>query len=173
MRRPVERGFLAVLFVSRWLLAPFLVGLALCLFLLLYRFFANFYDLAVELPKLSWHDLIVGVLNMIDIALTANLILIVIFSGYENFIRRTDADERSNWPEGLTAIDFVALKQRLMGSIAAIAAVDALAWYLDLEKEADNSKLGWVIGFPLMFVVAMLLLAIADRVGQDADNKAG
>jgi uncharacterized protein (TIGR00645 family) len=173
MRRPTERGFLAVLFVSRWLLAPFLVGLALCLFLLLYRFFANFYELAIELPKLTWHDLIVGVLNMIDIALTANLILIVIFSGYENFIRRTDADERSNWPEGLTAIDFVALKQRLMGSIAAIAAVDALAWYLDLEKEADNSKLGWVIGFPLMFVVAMLLLAIADRVGQDADNKTG
>jgi len=173
MRRPVERGFLAVLFVSRWLLAPFLVGLALCLFLLLYRFFANFYELAVELPKSTWHDLIVGVLNMIDIALTANLILIVIFSGYENFIRRTDADERSNWPEGLTAIDFVALKQRLMGSIAAIAAVDALAWYLDLEKEADSAKLGWVIGFPLMFVVAMLLLAIADRVGQDAANKTG
>jgi uncharacterized protein (TIGR00645 family) len=171
--RPSERSFQAVIFLSRWLLAPFLVGLALCLVLLLYRFFADFYELASQLPKLTWHDLIVGVLNMIDIALTANLVLIVTFSGYQNFIRRIGAQEHASWPEGLTAIDFGALKQRLLGSIAVIAAVDALAWYLDLEKHADSAKLGWVIGFPLMFVAAMLMLAIADRLGRHAGNKPG
>jgi hypothetical protein len=51
-----------------------------------------------------------------------------------------------------------------------IAAVDALAWYLDLEKEADTSKLGWVIAFPLMFVVALLMLAIADQLGHPAND---
>ena len=66
----------------------------------------------------------------------------------------------------MTAIDFSALKQRLLGSIAVIAAVDALAWYLDLEKYADPSKLVWVIAFPLMFVAAMLMLAIADRLNR-------
>jgi uncharacterized protein (TIGR00645 family) len=162
--RAIERGFEAAIFLSRWLLAPFLVGLVLTVLLLLFRFFADFYDVAVRLPTSTWHELIVGVLNMIDIVLTANLVLIVIFSGYENFLRKVDARDHENWPEGLTSIDFVALKQRLMGSIAVIAAVDALAWYLDLEKNADSAKLTWVAAFPLMFVAAMLMLAIADRL---------
>jgi uncharacterized protein (TIGR00645 family) len=157
----IERGFLAAIFVSRWLLAPFLVGLVLTLLLLMYRFFADFYGLVQHLPGATWHDLIVGVLNMIDIALTANLVLIVIFSGYENFLRRIK--DQSDWPAGLTAIDFGTLKQRLIGSIAAIAVVDALAWYLDLENSADSSKLIWVVAFPLMFAVTALILAGADR----------
>jgi len=164
--RQFERGFQSAIFLTRWLIAPFLVGLLCCLLLLIYRFFADFYDLAIKLPSLGWHDLIVGVLNMVDIALTANLILIVIFSGYENFIHKFEVDKNAGWPDGLTAIDFGALKQRLLGSIAVIAAVDSLAWYLDLEKEADATKLGWAIGFPLMFVAAMLMLAIADRLAR-------
>jgi hypothetical protein len=58
-----------------------------------------------------------------------------------------------------------------LGSIAVIAAVDSLAWYLDIEKEADSVKLGWVISFPLMFVAAMLMLAIADRLGSRDQTK--
>ena len=69
-------------------------------------------------------------------------------------------------------VDFSALKEKLLGSIVIIAAVDALAWYLDLEKLSDTSKLGWAIGFPLMFVVALLMLAIADRLGRAANHKA-
>jgi uncharacterized protein (TIGR00645 family) len=168
--RQIERGFLAAIFASRWLLAPFLIGLVLTLFLLMYRFFADFYELALQLPGSTWHDLIVGVLNMIDIALTANLILIVIFSGYENFLRKIK--DQSEWPEGLTAIDFGTLKQRLIGSIAAIAIVDALAWYLDLEKSADGGKLIWVVAFPLMFAVAALILAGADRFMRRDQNAA-
>jgi uncharacterized protein (TIGR00645 family) len=142
----IERGLRAAIFFSRWLLAPFLIGLALCLFLLIFRFFADFYELAIRLATLTWHELIVGVLNMIDIVLTANLVLIVIFSGYENFIRKITAADHPDWPEGVTAIDFSALKQRLLGSIAVIAAVDALAWYLDIERErriGPNSPGSW------------------------------
>jgi uncharacterized protein (TIGR00645 family) len=164
--RAIERAFEATLFLSRWLLAPFLIGLALTLLLLIFRFFADFYGVAIRLPNMTWHELIVGVLNMIDIVLTANLVLIVMFSGYENFLRKVEVRDHENWPEGLTAIDFGALKQRVLGSIAVIAAVDALAWYLDLEKEADSVKLTWVAAFPLMFVVAMLMLAIADRLSR-------
>ena len=95
-------------------------------------------------------------------ALTANLVLIVIFSSYENFIRRIDASAHPDWPHGLTQVDFGALKQKLLGSIVGIAAVDALAWYFDLEKEPDTSKLIWVLGFPVAFAFVMLLLAVAD-----------
>ena len=169
MRRS-ERGFQAVIFWSRWLMAPFLLGLICSLLLLMYRFFGDLYDLAVRLPGLGWHDLIVDVLNLVDVSLTANLVLIVIFAGYENFIHKIEADGRDGWPSGLTDVDFIGLKQRLLGSIVVIAAVDALAWYLDLEKYTDTSKLGWALAFPLMLVVAMLMLAIADRLTRPDHN---
>jgi len=162
MSGPEGRTIQAWLFFSRWLLAPFLLGLLLCLLLLIYRFFADLFALAIQVPAVNWHDLATGVLNLVDLALTANLILIVIFSSYENFIRRIDAAARPDWPEGLTQVDFSALKQKLLGSVVAIAAVDALAWYFDLEKEPDTSKLVWVLAFPVTFAVVMLLLALAD-----------
>ena len=165
MRRG-ERAFQSLLFAGRWLAAPFLVGLFIAIVLLLYRFFADLYALARQLPTQGWHDLVVGVLNLVDIALTANLLLIVIFSGYENYVRKMDREQLPDWPPGLIDVDFGALKQKLLGSIAIIAAIDALAWYLDLGETADTVKLAWAIGFPLMFAVAVVLLALADRLGR-------
>jgi uncharacterized protein (TIGR00645 family) len=164
--RASERGFQTAILWSRWLMAPFLVGLACCVVLLIYRFFADFYETASKLPSLGWHELVVEVLNLVDVSLTANLVLIVIFSGYENFIRKIEREQHAGWPDGLSDVDFGALKQKLLGSIVVIAAVDALAWYLDLEKYTDTSKLGWALAFPLMLVAAMLMLAIADRLGR-------
>jgi uncharacterized protein (TIGR00645 family) len=171
MRR-IERGIQAAIFMSRWLLLPLLFGLVIGLLILVGRFFADLFDIVAHIRGSAGHDVIIGLLNLIDFALTGNLILIVIFSGYENFIRRIDAADHPDWPDGLTEIDFGALKQKLLGSIVAIAAVDALGWYLELDKMADTSKLGWAIGFPLVFVVSMLMLAIADRLGRGAKKTA-
>ncbi|HTZ04106.1 MAG TPA: YqhA family protein [Xanthobacteraceae bacterium] len=162
MSWPDGRYIQASIFFSRWLLAPFLLGLLLCLLLLIYRFFAELFALAIAVPSMNWHDLITGVLNLADLALTANLILIVIFSSYENFIRRIDAAAHPDWPEGLTQVDFGSLKQKLLGSIVGIAAVDALAWYFDIEKYSDTSRLIWVLAFPAVFALVMVLLALAD-----------
>jgi uncharacterized protein (TIGR00645 family) len=170
--RPIERAFQRLIFISRWLAAPFLLGLIAGLVLLLYRFFADLFALAVRLPTQDWHDLIVGVLNLVDITLTANLILIVIFSGYENFIRKIEVEDHAYLPAGLIDVDFGALKQKLLGSIAVIAAVEALAWYLDLQGTTDATKLVWAVGFPLMFVGALLMLAIADRLAKNTRNGA-
>jgi uncharacterized protein (TIGR00645 family) len=165
MAWPDGRYIQASIFFSRWLLAPFLLGLLCCLFLLLYRFFGDLVTLVIDIRQTNWHDLVTSVLNLVDLALTANLILIVIFSSYENFIRQIDPNQHLDWPEGLTQVDFSELKQKLLGSIVGIAAVDALAWYFDLEKEPDTTKLIWVLAFPLTFAVCMVLLAIADRLG--------
>ena len=161
---PIGRGIQSAVFFSRWLVAPFLLGMAFCLVLILFRFVADLFQLAVKVPTLGWHDLLVDVLNLIDLTLTANLVLIVIFSGYENYIRKIVPGDHSDWPDGLIDVDFSVLKQKLLGSIVGIAAVDALAWDLDLDKSADTSKLVWVIAFPLMFVTAMVLVALADRL---------
>jgi uncharacterized protein (TIGR00645 family) len=173
MAWPNGRYIQASIFFSRWLLAPFLLGLLLCLFLLIYRFFGDLFVLVLEVRQINWHDLVTNVLNLVDLALTANLILIVIFSSYENFIRRIDPADHPDWPEGLTQVDFGELKQKLLGSIVGIAAVDALAWYFDLEKEPDTTKLIWVLAFPLTFAVCMLILAIAERLGRRPDKSAG
>ncbi|HXD14333.1 MAG TPA: YqhA family protein [Xanthobacteraceae bacterium] len=168
---PSGRAIQTALFLSRWLLAPFLVGLFCSLLLLIYRFIADFYSIAIRLPSLGWHELVVEVLNLVDVSLTANLVLIVVFSGYENFISKVKPNEHPDWPEGLVEINFSALKQKVLGSIVIITSVDALAWYLDLEKEANSAKLGWVIGFPLMFVIVLVMLAVADRLGRHSSNK--
>src|ERR1700684_4644609 len=173
MRWPDGVYIQASIFFSRWLLAPFLLGLLLCLLLLIYRFFGDLFALVLQLPQMNWHVLVTNVLNLVDLALTANLILIVIFSSYENFIRRIDPAEHPDWPEGLTQVDFSELKQKLLGSIVGIAAVDALAWYFDLEKEPDTTKLIWVLAFPLTFAVCMLILAISDRLGRRSNKGSG
>jgi uncharacterized protein (TIGR00645 family) len=165
MAWPDGRYIQAAVFFSRWFLAPFLLGLLVCLLVLIYRFFGDLYDLILEMRGMSWHDVVTSVLNLVDLSLTANLVLIVIFSSFENFIRRIDPADHPDWPEGLTQVDFGALKQKLLGSIVGIASVDALAWYFDLEKIGDTSKLVWALSFPLVFVVIMLLLAISDRLG--------
>jgi uncharacterized protein (TIGR00645 family) len=109
--RQIERTFRSLIFAGRWLTAPFLVGLLIGVVLLLYRFFADLWALAVGVPTEGWHDLVVGILNLVDIALTANLILIVIFSGYENFIRKIELEEHTYLPAGLTDVDFGALSR--------------------------------------------------------------
>jgi uncharacterized protein (TIGR00645 family) len=162
----VGRGIQTAMFLSRWLMVPFLLGLVCSVVLIAIRFFINLIALVTRLLVESWQDLVVDVLNLIDLTLTANLVLIVAFSAYGNYIRKIDQTDQSDWPPGLIDIDFSEMKQKLLGSMAGIAAVEALAWYLDLERHADTTKLGWVIAFPLMFVAAMGLLALADWLGR-------
>ena len=100
MSWPDGRYIQASVFFSRWLLAPFLLGLLLCLLLLIYRFFGDLFELTLQVRGMNWHDLVTDVLNLVDLALTANLVIIVIFSSYENFIRRIDASAHPDWPAG-------------------------------------------------------------------------
>src|ERR1700731_43700 len=103
---PDGRYIQASIFFSRWLLAPFLLGLLLCLVLLLYRFFADLFGLVIQLRHMNWHDFVANVRTLVALALTANLILIVIFPSSENFIRRIDPAEHPDWHEGLTQVNF-------------------------------------------------------------------
>ncbi len=149
---------------SRWLVVPFLLGLVVGLAALAYTFvfkLAAFLSLVRTAPE---DEVIVGVLKLVDLSLTANLLLIVIGAGYMNYVSRVDPSEHSKWPPGVIGIGFSDLKQKLLGSIIAIAAVNVLEWFMDIDRSVDNTKLGWVVGILLAFAVAMLVLAIADRV---------
>jgi uncharacterized protein (TIGR00645 family) len=111
---------------SRWLTLPLLFGLVLGLVVLIGRFFVDLWEIISQIRSSAGKDVIIGLLSLIDFALTANLILIVIFSGYENYISEIDPADHPGWLDGITQVDFGELKQKLLGSIVAIAAVDSL-----------------------------------------------
>ena len=160
----VERAIETVVFNSRWLVVPFLLGLIVGLAAVVYKFVLKLVDFIIQIPSAAPTDVMVGILTLVDLTLVANLIVIVICSSYENFVARIDPSEHPNWPEGLIKIGFSGLKQKLLGSIAAIAAVNVLEWFMDIERHADPSKLAWVVGILLTFAAAMLIMALADRV---------
>ncbi|HET7887998.1 MAG TPA: TIGR00645 family protein [Bradyrhizobium sp.] len=163
----VENGFESVLFNSRWLMAPFYFGLVVSLAVLLFKFGMMLWEFVLHVPYAKESDIILGVLSLIDVSLTGNLILIVVFSGYENFVSRIDPGGHPDWPEWMTKVDFAGLKQKLLASIVAISAIQVLKAFMNIDVVFDPSKLAWLVGVHLVFVVSTLVLALSDRWGSD------
>jgi uncharacterized protein (TIGR00645 family) len=161
-----ERYIEAILFQSRWTLAPFYLGLALCLVLMLYHFCRELLHFIVKIPTATESDVILGVLALIDITFTANLVLIVIFSGYENFVSKFDESDHDR-PDWMTKVDFGGLKQKLMTSIVAISAIQVLKAFMNIDQTSgapDTTKLAWLVGIHVLFLGSLLAVVIADRI---------
>jgi uncharacterized protein (TIGR00645 family) len=161
--KPVERVLERFLFNSRWLMAPFYIGLVVSLLVLLLKFLMMLWEFILHVPAAKESDIILGVLSLIDVTLTGNLVLIVVFSGYENFVSRIDPGGHPDWPEWMTKVDFAGLKQKLMASIVAISAIQVLKSFMNIDAAFDPSKLGWLVGVHLVFVISTLMLALSDR----------
>ncbi len=158
------------LVASRWLLAPFFIGLALAIIVLLIKFVQEFVHLVTHALALTEAEAILAILSLVDIALTGALVMIVIFSGYENFVSRIDHTTDRNWPEWMGSIDFTALKIKLLGSIVAISAIQLLKQFMAV-KTAPDRDLMWYVGIHLVFVVSSVLLALSDRISGDIKSK--
>jgi uncharacterized protein (TIGR00645 family) len=159
--RVLERG----LFLSRWLMAPLYVGMVIALLALLVVFFE---ELAHELPlvpKMKPEDAILLALSVIDLSLAGNLLLIVIFSGYENFVSKLDIDDTDR-PDWMGKVDFSGLKMKLSASIVAISGIALLRAFMELEEgqHVDRTQLLWMSVIHIVFVVSGLLLAVMDWV---------
>ena len=113
--REVRRVLEAILVGSRWLVAPFLVGLVMGLAALLFKFVIKLADFVATVVSTPPAEVIVGILNLVDLTLTANLIVIVIFSSYENFLTPFDHGTHTAWPDGLTRIGFLVSAAALAG----------------------------------------------------------
>lgn len=166
----VELAVERCLFASRWLLAPFYIGLALALGVLMIKFIEEFWHLATH--ALSWSEaqVILGVLTLVDLALTGSLLVIVIFSGYENFVSKIDHSTHEDWPSWMGTIDFTALKLKLLSSIVAISAIQLLKQFMEVKslvaKDATmaDRQLFWYVVIHLVFVGSSVLLALSDRI---------
>ena len=163
----VEHGLESVLFNGRWLMAPFYLGLIISLAVLLYKFLLMLWEFILHAPAAKETDIILGVLSLIDVSLTGNLILIVVFSGYENFVSRIDAGGHPDWPDWMTKVDFAGLKQKLLASIVAISAIQVLKAFMNIDVAFDAIKMGWLVAVHLVFVISALVLALSDRWGGD------
>ena len=166
-RTTIESALEKTLFASRWLLAPFYLGLAVAIAILLIKFMQELFHLAQIAFSGSESDAILGVLTLVDLALTGSLLLIVIFSGYENFVSKIDHSRHQDWPEWMGTIDFTALKIKLLGSIVAISAIQLLKQFMAVKTVTDR-ELMWYVIIHLVFVGSSVLLALSDRISGEA-----
>ncbi|MEK6734817.1 MAG: TIGR00645 family protein [Pseudomonadota bacterium] len=159
----IERG----LFASRWVMAPFYIGLALALVALLYNFIIELWHFFNAIELISSHEVMLTILSLIDLSLTGNLMLIVIFSGYENFVSRFDIEENNN-PDWKITVDFATLKLKLISSIVAISCIHLLKIFMSDNVDVKVLKLKLIT--LMVFVVSGLLLACMDFISTKTKN---
>lgn len=160
----IERAIESVLFRSRWIMAPFYIGLVVSLLVLLFKFGSEVLHFVLHAMAATESDTILGILALVDLTLTGNLVLIVIFSGYENFVSKIDPEGHPDWPEWMTRVDFTGLKQKLLASIVAISAIQLLKAFMNLDKGMSETTLTWLVIIHVVFVGSSLLLAWSDKL---------
>jgi uncharacterized protein (TIGR00645 family) len=164
------------LFKSRWLLAPFYLGMVGSLIMLLAAFVAELvhaFPQAMNLSRVDPEQVILAVLGMIDLSLAGNLVVIVVFSGYENFVSKINTENAEDRPDWMGTLDFSGLKMKLIGSIVAISAISLLRAFMTLTEQdvpLDEPRLRWMVGLHLTFVVSGLLFAAMDWIGNRAEK---
>ena len=170
MLKKAEQRLEKTIFNSRWLLAPFYLGLVLGIILLFVKFVQELWHMITHVFTASEADVIVGTLALIDMSLVASLLLIIIFSGYEIFVSKIDTENHEDRPEWMGKIDFSGLKLKIIGAIVAISAIDLLKSFMDIPKEmsdSDADRLMWKVIIHMTFVFSGLLFALMDKIVGD------
>jgi len=151
------------MYASRLLLAPIYVGLSLALFALFIKFFQELYHFIPLILELDESQLVLKLLSLIDLTLVGSLIVIVMFSGYENFVSRLDIGEATEKLEWLGTHDYGALKMKVASSIVAISSIHLLKIFMNIDT-TDNTKVMWYALVHLTFVISALLMAYFDKL---------
>src|SRR5690349_3473402 len=167
----LEKG----LFASRWLLAPFYVGLVISLAMLLVVFVRELATAIPEIMELDAEKMILSALTLIDLSLAGNLVLIVIFSGYENFVSKISAAVGSrDRPSWMGMLDFSGLKMKLIGSMVAISAISLLRAFVGLTEPAtllNERKLLWLVLLHLTFLASGVMFALIDWLASITEER--
>lgn len=163
-------------FWARWLLAPMYVGLILVLAALAWKFVLEIIVLFTHIFQGDEHSFILDLLALLDLVLLGNLILIVLFAGYENFVSKIETAEKSvDRPNWMGAVDFSGLKIKLIGSLVAISVIELLANFVELSTDPAQEVgpgLFWRIVIHLTFVVSGVMFAVMDWINDTRAMKA-
>ena len=161
MEKLIEKLFYA----SRWILAPIYIGLSLALLMLALKFFQEVLHYVPILFTIKESELVLAVLAMVDMALVGGLLVMVMFSGYENFVSSIDIDENDEKLSWLGKLDSGSLKQKVAASIVAISSIHLLQKFVNAEH-IEETKLMWYVIIHLTFVVSALGMAWVDRINR-------
>lgn len=173
--KPVlETRFERALFASRWLMAPMYLGLIVSLAMLVIVFVRELIYYAPQVLTMSSEEAILVVLTLIDLSLAGNLLLIVLFSGYENFVSKLDIEDSTDRPPWMGSVDFSGLKMKLIASIVAISGIHLLKQFMEIgdsaQQAAPDNELFWLVVIHLTFVISGVLLALMDWLAAKTDK---
>lgn len=165
----MERIFERIMYASRWIMAPIYLGLSFALLALGVKFFQEVYHILTHLFEMAEIDLILIVLSLIDISLVGGLIVMVMFSGYENFVSRLDLgdhDDKLNW---LGKLDAGSLKNKVAASIVAISSIHLLKVFMNTEN-IQNDKILWYLLIHITFVLSAVAMGYLDKKLRDSSD---
>ncbi|MBI2784463.1 MAG: TIGR00645 family protein [Gammaproteobacteria bacterium] len=172
MRNTGEKILESILFNSRWILAPVYIGLVISLLMLLTAFVTEIIHAVPQLIGMKTEVVILTVLSLIDLSLALNLVLIVVFSGYENFVSRIDTGDSEDRPQWMGTLDFSGMKMKLIGSIVAISAISLLRAFMTLtgsDAPFDEARLRWMVILHLTFIASGVLFGVMDWIAALTD----
>lgn len=163
----VERSLERLIFASRWLMAPFYVGLVAALAMLLVKFVQELLHYVPGVLAMKEGDLVLAVLSLVDLTLAGSLVLMVIFSGYENFVSKIETANQTDRPEWMGTLDFSGLKLKLVASIVAISAIQLLKSFMNISATSKEDVF-WLVVVHMTFVTSGVLLALMDWISEKA-----
>lgn len=159
----IERSMERAMYASRWILAPIYLGLSVVLLALSIKFFQELYHFLPHFLEIDESEMILKLLTLIDLTLVGSLTVIVMFSGYENFVSQMDIGpdaEKLGW---LGTHDYSSLKMKVSSSIVAISSIHLLKIFMNVQN-TDNSKLLWYVVIHLTLVTSALMLGYLDKL---------
>ena len=156
-----ERAIEKTIFASRWIMAPFYLGLSAMLAVLMIKFVQELIHVVPGVLEAKETEIILASLTLIDLSLAGNLILMVVFSGYENFVSKIDVHDHEDRPDWMGKVDFSGLKLKLIASIVAISGIHLLKSFMNIEH-MNKDDLMWLIILHMAFVLSGVLLAFMD-----------
>ena len=159
----MERFLENAMYASRWLLAPVYFGLSLGLIALTIKFFQEIFHILPHIFSGSESDMILTLLSLVDMTLVGGLLVMVMFSGYENFVSQLDINEGKEKLSWLGKMDATSLKNKVAASIVAISSIHLLRVFMDAKNVPDN-KLMWYVIIHLTFVLSAFVMGYLDRL---------
>ncbi len=165
MRNKIELSMERLMYASRWLLAPIYFGLSLALLALSIKFFQELYHFLPHIFDVDETDLILKLLTLIDLTLVASLTVIVMFSGYENFVSQLNLNDDAEKLDWLGTHDYGSLKMKVAASIVAISSIHLLKIFMNVQA-TDNDKLMWYVLIHLTLVISALCMALMEKLSK-------
>ena len=170
-RENLENTLESSMFASRWFMAPVYVVLSLSLAIIMLKVIQEFMHNIPLMINMDIRNLLLFVLHIVDLALIGNLVLMILFAGYENFVSKIGAAEGSeDKPSWMGKVDFSGLKLKLIGSIVAISGINLLEAFMSLKDHTDR-EIKWQIIIHIVFVSSGVLLALMDYIASKTNSK--